>query len=249
MLVMTMPVAFATTAEDETAENGYYVPENEDTYRYYFYMPSHWYNEMADRAGVFFFKDIDESVTLQWPGYKANVGDVDGIYYVDCDKDEKNLIWNNYLYSEYSTSDPRFKYAHQTITIDCAGYSEDVSQTYPNGLSNFNNMIYIVDLTAFHIPPAGGTATLDGEWYYYYGNGEYGETPVKGDGLVYTTVTGDLDFSGELDVTDVTMFQKIIAGKTFITEKQALIVDANGDGVRNVSDVTTLQKSLAKVAG
>ncbi len=61
-----------------------------------------------------------------------------------------------------------------------------------------DNMIYIIDPTNYNENPLSGRLSYVGEWYFYYGNGEYGTHPVKADAEAHGTVgkLGD-DNSGE----------------------------------------------------
>ena len=47
-------------------------------------------------------------------------------------------------------------------------------------------MIYVIDFDLVDKSSLSGKMTFAGCWCYYYGNGEWGNTPVKGDGEVNT---------------------------------------------------------------
>lgn len=54
-----------------------------------------------------------------------------------------------------------------------------IDEEYGFGLSfNFDNMIYVVDLEKTDVN-FEGKKTYVGDWYFYYGNGEYGTYPTK----------------------------------------------------------------------
>ncbi len=64
-----------------------------------------------------------------------------------------------------------------------------------------DNMIYIVDPTKYNENPLSGKLSYGGDWYFYYGNGEYGTHPVKADAEARGTVgklgVDNSDNSGE----------------------------------------------------
>lgn len=54
-----------------------------------------------------------------------------------------------------------------------------IEEEYGFGLSfNFDNMIYVIDLAKTDVN-FEGKMTYVGDWYFYYGNGEYGTYPTK----------------------------------------------------------------------
>lgn len=59
-------------------------------------------------------------------------------------------------------------------------------------------------------------------------------------------VTGDLNFSGSLDIEDVTLLQRALAEFSELTPAQAAIADADGDGVVKINDCTAMQRMLAE---
>ena len=86
-----------------------------------------------------------------------------------------------------------------------------VELDYGNGLVfNFQNMVYVVDLDPDHIQYitadqySGSKPVYDGEFYFMYGNGEYGMWPTKELALRMEGVTQDEDgsYSGGARVDD-----------------------------------------------
>ncbi|MCH5298425.1 MAG: hypothetical protein J1E96_01555 [Ruminococcus sp.] len=68
-------------------------------------------------------------------------------------------------------------------------------------------------------------------------------------GTFDTKLGGDVDFSGEVDISDATMIQKYLADVTLdLSDDQLTNADFNGDGEIDVIDVTAIQKYLAKVS-
>lgn len=64
----------------------------------------------------------------------------------------------------------------------------DVSDSFS---MNFDNMIFVADPTRVSVGEIGGKEQYLGEWYFYYGNGEYGTYPLRADaeanGTLYNT--------------------------------------------------------------
>lgn len=148
------------------------------TNRYYFYMPAEWYNEYTDSAGIYWWEGT--GACSSYPGYKANKTDVDGLYYYDVPKDVSCVIWNNLIVGGTDYQAPEYSLAKQTGNIGTEYYDINESINYPLGTTSFDNMVYVIDYSTYNewdwtMPYP------DGEWYYYYGNGEYGFTPEKGD--------------------------------------------------------------------
>ncbi|MEI4439199.1 Ig-like domain-containing protein, partial [Streptococcus anginosus] len=50
------------------------------------------------------------------------------------------------------------------------------SDTYPEGLKSFANMIYVVDPSKVSVSELSGATTYGGEWYYLHADGKYDTT-------------------------------------------------------------------------
>ncbi len=174
VLVLSMgTVAMASVSADE-------LPAKAEGYnRYYFYMPESWYNEYATTAGIYWWEGTDKCST--WPGYVANETDVEGVYYYDVHSDVTTIIWNNAIDGGMDQEADIYTLAVQTKNIGSEYYDVDESVNYPEGTPNFDEMIYVVDESMTEENEYNGKMVYAGEWYYYYGNGEYGYTPEKGD--------------------------------------------------------------------
>ncbi len=174
VLVLSMgTVAMASVSADE-------LPAKADGYnRYYFYMPETWYNEHATTAGIYWWEGTD--ACSAWPGYVANPTDVDGVYYYDVNQDVTTIIWNNAIDGGTDPEAPIYTAAYQTKNIGSEYYDAGESENYPDGTPSFDEMIYVVDTSKTDVNEFSGKSTFAGEWFYYYGNGEYGYTPEKGD--------------------------------------------------------------------
>lgn len=200
MLTVSMVAVAAVSVSALTDDQGAYVPsEGTATNRLYFYMPSDWYNDCATNAGIYWWAGTDACAS--WPGYNAHKSDVENIYYCDVPDDEliANVIWNNGFDGGEDTSSPDYNKAIQTFNIPLVPYMPGESDKYPDGLfnadgtnkQNFDGMIFVVDYTTITTGDYGGRQQYGGDWYYYYGNGEYGLKPTKeaavADGQLFNT--------------------------------------------------------------
>ena len=193
--------SFSAGAVEEvtTVKNDYVPSEDTDTYRAYFYMPEDWYNEYTDTAGAYWWEGTDACPTWQ-DMYSMNSTDTENIYYMDIPTNAPRIIFNNYIDNGEDPDAPVYNKAAHTIDILFAteeyggetwayfpdmGSIEADSELYPEGLKTFDNMIYVIDPNRIDINVLNQKKVCKGEWYYYYGNGEYGFTPEKGD-VVYT---------------------------------------------------------------
>ncbi len=156
------------------------LPEKEEgKNRYYFYLPDEWKNEYTDTAGIYWWEGSD--FCSYWPGYTANKADVEDVYYYDVPQDVTMLVWNNALDGGMDITQDIYTAVCQTVNIGCEYYEPGESENYPDGTDSFDEMIYVIDLAATWVNEYNGIKAYSGEWYYYYGNGEYGFTPEKGD--------------------------------------------------------------------
>lgn len=174
VLVLSMgTVAMASVSADA-------LPAKADGYnRYYFYMPENWANDYATTAGIYWWEGTD--ACSSWPGYVANATDVEGVYYYDVNQDVTTIIWNNAIDGGTDSEQAIYTAAYQTKNIGSEYYDPGESANYPDGTDNFDEMIYVVDTSKTEVNDFSGKSTFAGEWFYYYGNGEYGYTPEKSD--------------------------------------------------------------------
>lgn len=258
MILSAFGTVSAFAEDNETEILGPGVEENtlpevaEGCNRYYFYMPEFWKNEYSVSAGIYWWEGT--GAQSSWPGVKANKADAENVYYYDVPKDVDKIIWNNYMnlsFEEYEA----FSYMNmQTCNINAASYATDDSDTYPNGLESFDGMIYVLS----GIYASYDKMVWSGEWYYYYGNGEYGITPVRGDGSVYTDeivpkedyilppYLGDADGNGVVNIKDATHLQKLIAGID-VEDVSVLVGDVDDSGEINIKDANVIQKCIAGI--
>lgn len=200
-LSASMVAVAAVSVSADTDSDGNYVPsEGTETYRYYFYMPQKWENEFTTSAGAYWWEGTDACATWQ-DMYKVKETENENIFYIDAPTDVAKIIFNNHLDGGEDTTAPKYSLATQTGNITCVnddgveawGYWPKTekeapdNELYPEGIRNFDNMIYVIDESKSLPNDLNQKPNSEGQWYYYYGNGEYGYTPVKGDGAVYNT--------------------------------------------------------------
>lgn len=230
-----------------------------ETNRYYFYYPEIWESTDDEKvAGIYWWEGSDAPAS--WPGYKANKTDVEGVFYYDVPKDVITLIWNNFIDGGVDPEAEIYNIAQQTKNICSEYYEAGDSDTYPNGVDSFDGMIFVVDLMSPY-SSYDSKHPFEGEWYYYYGNGEYGITPEKGD-KVYTDsyldepltpatgdefAVGDVNADGKLNIKDATTIQKFVAKMIELDESAQARADYNADGKVNVKDATMIQKKIANL--
>ena len=154
------------------------------TNRYYFYAPNDWENKFSKDVGIYWWEGTNNCEFL-YLGYKAKKADIDGIFYYDVPTDVTSIIWNNFIDSGTDYDSEVYKSARQSANIGTEYYEPNESEVYPEGLESFDNMVYVLDYDTIDYNSFIPQYPVHGEWYYYYGNGEYGTTPEKGD-VVYT---------------------------------------------------------------
>ena len=179
MLTASMIVVAAISVSADTDDEGSYVPsEGTETYHIYFCKPDDWENKYTSDAGVYWENGSD--TPSAWPGYSARNADIKHVYCFDVPTDVDKVIWNNALKGTDDPTSPEYKLAYQTTDINFKGYEKGESDYYPNGVESFDNMIYIIN-PEFTSENDKDELIFAGEWFYYYGNGEYGNAPKKAD--------------------------------------------------------------------
>lgn len=139
-------------------------PKPAGTNRYYFYLPEQWINDYAYTAGIYWWEG---SISGDyWPGNEAKSAGVEGVYYYDIATDTPTIIWDNYLDGGMDSNSDIYISALQTIDIPVSG-------------SDYDGMIFVVNLSDEQINSFNNKVTYGGQWYYYYGSGQYGTAPTK----------------------------------------------------------------------
>lgn len=188
LLAVVMVLAMGTVAMVSVSANIDSLPAVADgCYRYYFFMPDQWVNDYASTAGIYWWEGTDACAS--WPGYEATptgyTTEGGSVYYYDVPTDVTTIIWNNYF---DGGSDPTAEYyasAVQTANIGSEYYDVDESDNIPEGTDSFDGMIFMTDVDKISTEPFSGKQTFGGEWAYYYGNGEWGFSAVKGEKEVF----------------------------------------------------------------
>lgn len=124
--------------------------------RYFFLAPDDWFNEQTDSIGIYWWEGTDSQTTF--PGIKANKADAENVYYYDVPKDVPTIMWNNYITVPDPIELPMHQFARRTALIHTQDNTGKISIIKPNwqDTANFDEWY----------PPC--------DWYYYYGDGEYG---------------------------------------------------------------------------
>ncbi len=222
MLVVSMVAVAAVSVSAEVDGEGRYTPaEGVDTNRLFFYMPSDWYNDCAETAGVYWWTGTETAPT--WPGFLAGTTEHPNVYYCDVPTDTSLIIWNNAFDGGNDSSDPYFLKSLQTVNISTNFIADGDSELYSSEFftemeASFNgdktalgayadnffydeefdagfsftldNMIYVLNPDMGSVEPSGKVKGA-GDWYFYYGNGEYGTYPTReaafAKGAIYNT--------------------------------------------------------------
>ncbi len=220
MLVVSMVAVAAVSVSADVDDDGYYVPaEGVSTYRYYFYMPSDWYNDCANSAGIYWWTGSD--TVPAWPGCLARTTEFSNVYYSDVPTDTGVIIWNNAFDGGDDSTAPDYAKAVQTVDIPMSFIMDGDTELYNSeffaemeasfnsdkaalgayadnfyidedyGFAfNCNNMIYVIDPSMQNVETSGKIKDA-GNWYFYYGNGEYGTYPTReaamAKGVIYNT--------------------------------------------------------------
>lgn len=236
---VTRPTSPVTVPEPEPQKN-----------RFYIYMPEPWLDpEGWDSIGVYWEGD---SAPEDSRGYEAPRTAIPNLYYYDVPEEVEEIVFNNFYNGPWSLP-------ARTYKIKTTGYDQNESDSYPWGIDSFDGMIYVIHsgYEKVRIDEINVEYIFDGEWYYYYGNGEYGLTPEKGKEF-YTAnyldapltpdfEAGDVNRDENLNIKDATLIQKFIAKMVSLSPAQQALADFNADGKINVKDATAIQKKIAKI--
>ena len=132
-------------------------------------------------------------------------------------------------------------------------------EEYGSGFSfSFDNMIYVVPQNAdSENSSVTGIETYKGNWYFFYGEDEYGTYPTREESEKNNTLyslcpyaviddggIGDVDGNGVLDVSAATTIQKYLAGLIELTDRQRRVADVDKTGVVDIFDATAIKYLL-----
>ncbi len=164
------------------------------TKTYMFYMPTEWRNVYNDNydgsdlasctAGIYWWegsynaKDYQGKQSNDWPGYgvKETLAEDSNIFVAKVPEDVVKIVWNNLVDGGEDKTAAVYTAAIQTQDIGSESYdpNEDGYGFYPQGVDNFDGMIYVCNPKATEENPLSHKLAYKGVWCYYYGNGEYG---------------------------------------------------------------------------
>lgn len=220
-----------------------------------------WYNEFTDTAGIYWWGG-PANVDGRWAGYKAHTDNAEqGIFYADVPEEVVMIIWNNGVDGgEDKTQDIYYK-AAQIVDLNVEYADPGDFDTLPEGNDSYDGYIYVVDPNQVSINEFSKKQTCGGNWYVYYGDGCYGNYEETSDNFVSVEdncVNPDhyvdgvhVGYHGGDDepTTAPTSAPTAAPAPTELpTENPNLDPtrgDADGDGERNIFDVTLIQRYLA----
>lgn len=170
-----------------TSKGGIYTGPStgEKSKRYFFAMRKDWYTFNNATACAYWWDGTDECVdwqhSYQMRSTPLTLEDGSNVYYIDLGETVANVIFNNGIdggakAAEGETPSPNWGKNFQTADITLEGYMANDSDTYPEGLKTFDNMIYIVDPSKVAVNENSGATTYGGEWYYLHADGKYDTT-------------------------------------------------------------------------
>ncbi len=229
---------------------------------------SSWYNDFTDIAGIYWWGN-GSAVPDGWAGYQAMVEDeAENVYYADVPKDVTTIVWNNAVDGGLDTTLDIYYKAAQTVNLNVEFLYPGENANFPNGIDNYDGLIYIVDANQIEINDFSLKQTCGGNWFYYYGSGCYGVDPEGTAGsdscqnpvhnhsgeddsseetIPVDFVPGDANMDGEVSIMDATRIQRYLAeliDETEIDLRAALVT--GGDEV-SIMDATRIQRYLAEL--
>lgn len=242
-----------------------------ETVEYLFYMPEDMKNEYNDYydgsdpttycAGIYWWNGTATPGnfpynTKDWPGYAVTKTDPDcpNVYIAEVPSDVPTVVWNNGVDGGTDNTQPFYTAAMQGDDAGVTGYDKnmDAYGFYPDGLESMAGMIYVCNPADTVINPASQKVAFKGEWFYYYGNGEYGFAPTREEAGSNVYSNGEFPPTGlvmsaaevKAGVGGVSTIKANKAGTTATSENEAIAtVTANEEGtsftIKGVSAGTT----------
>lgn len=170
-----------------TSKGGIYTGPStgEKSKRYFFAMRKDWYTFGNATACAYWWDGADKCVdwqhSYQMRSTPLTLEDGSHVYYIDLGETVATVIFNNGIdggvkAAEGETPSPNWGKNFQTENLSLEGYMANDSDTYPEGLKTFDNMIYIVDPSKESVSEESGATTYGGEWYYLHADGKYDTT-------------------------------------------------------------------------
>lgn len=170
-----------------TSKGGIYTGPStgEKSRRYFFAMRKDWYTFTNATACAYWWDGADKCVdwqhSCQMRSTPLTLEDGSNVYYIDLGETVTTVIFNNGIdggakAAEGEKPSPNWGKNFQTENLSLEGYMANDSDTYPEGLKTFDNMIYIVDPSKESVSEESGATTYGGEWYYLHADGKYDTT-------------------------------------------------------------------------
>lgn len=170
-----------------TSKGGIYTGPStgEKSKRYFFAMRPDWYTFGNATACAYWWDGADKCVdwqhSYQMRSTPLTLEDGSHVYYIDLGETVATVIFNNGIdggvkAAEGEKPSPNWGKNFQTENLSLEGYMANDSDTYPEGLKTFDNMIYIVDPSKESVSEESGATTYGGEWYYLHADGKYDTT-------------------------------------------------------------------------
>ena len=170
-----------------TSKGGIYTGPStgEKSKRYFFAMRPDWYTFGNATACAYWWDGADKCVdwqhSYQMRSTPLTLEDGSHVYYIDLGETVATDIFNNGIdggakAAEGEKPSPNWGKNFQTDNLSLEGYMANDSDTYPEGLKTFDNMIYIVDPSKESVSEESGATTYGGEWYYLHADGKYDTT-------------------------------------------------------------------------
>lgn len=170
-----------------TSKGGIYTGPStgEKSKRYFLAMRKDWYTFNNATACAYWWDGADKCVdwqhSCQMRSTPLTLEDGSNVYYIDLGETVTTVIFNNGIdggakAAEGEKPSPNWGKNFQTENLSLEGYMANDSDTYPEGLKTFDNMIYIVDPSKESVSEESGATTYGGEWYYLHADGKYDTT-------------------------------------------------------------------------
>ena len=169
-------------SEFVTSLGGTYTgPINNKSKRYFFAMPEKWFNFSNATACAFWWSGEDACYDQQHSYImrptSINTDDDSVVYYIDVAENVHNIIFTNGIEGSEKRPigndyDPNYNKNLQTFSINLDRYKVGECDLYPDGVDNFDNMIYVVDSNSrISVDPSG--YLYKGNWYYLHSDGKW----------------------------------------------------------------------------
>lgn len=118
---------------------------------------------------------MDESLPIYLEAKQARDAKVEGYADGDCDSGIYDTDWYEEMYESITGDKKALGKFADNFFFDLENYDEESAESLT---FKMDNMIYVVDQTKTS-ENVNHKKTYVGEWYFYYGNGEYGTYPTK----------------------------------------------------------------------